>query len=147
VTTEFTSDLPFSSTATLLSPVVGPDLSSAPGLQNVQTFQSATVGLTWQARNGVFIGGGLSWNLPTKDRSGLSIADTDVTGDFVDYQVRLGYHPGVKQFVPIAPPAKCEDPKALNYNGPAPCQRTGWRRAATARRTRSTTTRAKKPVV
>ncbi len=107
VTTELNGDVPFDDTATLTTPLVGVDGSRPPTTQTVSNFTAATLGFTWQSRNGFFAGGGASWNLPTKDRSGLSAADTDVTGDFVDFQFRLGFHPGVKQYVaprPTPPP-------------------------------------------
>jgi outer membrane protein OmpA-like peptidoglycan-associated protein len=104
LTTEVNGDLPFKDTATLGTALTGTDGSRAPTTQTAHGFTAATVGLNWQARSGFFVGGGLSWNFPTKDRAGLSLSETDVTGDFVDYQIRLGFHPGVKQFVAPKPP-------------------------------------------
>ena len=104
LTTEVNGDVPFDSTATLSTTLIGTDSSIAPTSQTIQRFTNATVGLTWQSRKGFFVGGGVNWNLPTKSRSGLSLSETDVTGDFVDVQFRIGYHPGVKQYVAPKPP-------------------------------------------
>lgn len=115
LTTELNGDMPFRSSAALGSALVGTDDGSISLMtQTVHKFTAATVGLNWQARNGFFLGGGLSWNLPTKDRAGLSLFETDVTGDFVDYQFRLGYHPGVKQFVAPKPPPPAPPPPPQN---------------------------------
>ena len=64
----------------------------------------ATVGLTYQARNGFFIGGGLGMNLPMKSRDDFfTDSDPSTLGDFTDWQVRIGYHPGVRVYVPPPP--------------------------------------------
>ncbi|HUR53346.1 MAG TPA: OmpA family protein, partial [Gemmataceae bacterium] len=83
--------------------VIGTDGSIAPLLSDTENLTRATAGLTWQHRSGFFVGGGLSWNVPTKDRD-LYRTDEGATGDFVDWQVRLGYHPGVRTYAPPPPP-------------------------------------------
>lgn len=85
------------------SPVIGTDLSVAPTLSETSKLTRATAGLTWQHRSGFFIGGGLSWNVPTLDRDRYR-TDEGATGDFVDWQVRLGFHPGVRAYTPPPPP-------------------------------------------
>ncbi len=84
------------------TPPIGTDGSVAPLTSTVAALTRATAGLTWQHRNGLFIGGGLSWSLPRQDRRGFT-TDSDPFGDFVDWQIRLGYHPGVRVYVPPAP--------------------------------------------
>ncbi|HXG55903.1 MAG TPA: OmpA family protein [Vicinamibacterales bacterium] len=64
---------------------------------------SAAVGLTWLGRNGLFAGAGVNWNLRMKGRSDFGYDDE--TGDALGVQVRLGYHPGVRVFVPPPSPA------------------------------------------
>ncbi|MGE3955769.1 MAG: OmpA family protein [Vicinamibacterales bacterium] len=85
------------------SPLIGTDLSVAPTLSETSKLTRATAGLTWQHRSGFFIGGGLSWNVPTLDRDRYR-TDEGATGDFVDWQVRLGFHPGVRAYTPPPPP-------------------------------------------
>lgn len=79
------------------------DLSQPPLVSNVQTLTRATAGLTWQHRNGFFVGGGVSWNVPRQSRDGFR-ADSDPFGDYVDWQVRVGFHPGSRVYVPPPPP-------------------------------------------
>ena len=92
-------------TITGTAPVVGIDGSRPAGVSATENITRATFGLTWQHRNGFFVGGGVGWNVPTKERRRLSARTSDQTfGDFVDWQVRLGYHPGVRVYVPPPPP-------------------------------------------
>ena len=81
----------------------GVDGSLPPTTSAVENITRATAGLTWQHRSGFFVGGGLSWNVPTLNRDQYR-TDEGATGDFVDWQVRLGYHPGVRVYTPPAPP-------------------------------------------
>ncbi len=77
--------------------------------------------MTWQARNGFFVGGGLSWNFPTMSRDGFTTDSAPgTTADFVDYQVRLGFHPREHEYVaPRAPePVKPETPLAPQNRPP-----------------------------
>jgi outer membrane protein OmpA-like peptidoglycan-associated protein len=87
------------------------DCGAIPLSSDVQTMTRATLGLTYQAKNGFFAGAGASWNFPTLARSSAYSADGDVTGDYVDWQFRIGYHPGVRVYVP--PPPKQQPPPEL----------------------------------
>jgi outer membrane protein OmpA-like peptidoglycan-associated protein len=110
LTTELNGDVPFNSTATLKSPLLGIDGSFAPTTSTINSFTAATVAINWQAKNGFFVGAGASWNFPTKDRANF-FTQGEETGDFVDYQVRLGFHPGTHgRPVPVVPPPpKCKE--------------------------------------
>jgi outer membrane protein OmpA-like peptidoglycan-associated protein len=110
VTTELHGEMPFNDTATLGAPFFGNDGSQAPATSTIQSVTAATISLNWQAKNGFFVGAGASWNFPTKDRAGFKTEDEE-TGDFVDYQVRVGFHPGVKVHQPpfVPPPPTCRD--------------------------------------
>jgi outer membrane protein OmpA-like peptidoglycan-associated protein len=104
LTTEFNGVKPSSDTVTLSAPIVAVDGSHAPTVSTLRAFSAATVGLTFQAPNGFFAGVASTWSFPTKDRSGFQ-TDSDPSGDFVDFQFRIGYHPGVaRHFVPPPPP-------------------------------------------
>ena len=103
VTTEFHGEVPFDETLVAAAPTVATDGSLSPLSSHIYKATNLSLGLTWQHARGFFVGGGLNWNFPRDSRTDLG-GPGDVTGDFVDVQVRLGYHPGVRIFVPPAPP-------------------------------------------
>jgi len=74
-----------------------------PTTWNTENLTRATVGVTFQGRNGFFVGGGVSWNVPQQARD-TNFTDDDQFGDYFDWQVRIGYHPGVRTYVPPPPP-------------------------------------------
>jgi outer membrane protein OmpA-like peptidoglycan-associated protein len=90
--------------------IVGTDLTRAPVTSNVENITRATLGLTFQAKNGFFAGAGISWNVPSRSRTGSFTDEPDVLGDYYDMQFRIGYHPGVKVYVPPPPPRAPEPP-------------------------------------
>ena len=77
--------------------LVATDGSISPLVSATENITRLNLGATWQHGNGFFLGGGLGWNLPTRSRDGFT-TDSDPSGDFVDWQVRLGYHPGVRRY-------------------------------------------------
>jgi len=95
--------VPSSDAITTLSPVVGTDGSVGPFSSVVDNLTQFTAALNWQHANGFFIGGGMTWDVPRKSRDDFR-TDSDPTGDFADWQVRIGYHPGVRVYVPPPPP-------------------------------------------
>jgi outer membrane protein OmpA-like peptidoglycan-associated protein len=103
---ELNGTLPSNDSATILSgnTLRGIDLTFPPTVSNTENITRATLGLTFQAKNGFFAGAGVSWNVPTRARSASFTDDTDVIGDYYDMQFRIGYHPGVKVYVPPPPP-------------------------------------------
>jgi peptidoglycan-associated lipoprotein len=104
LTTEYTGEKAAHDTVTLSSPIVATDGSIAPLVSTLRSFSAATVGLTFQIPNGFFVGAASTWSFPTKDRTGFQ-TDSDPSGDFVDFQFRIGYHPGVgRRYVPPPPP-------------------------------------------
>jgi peptidoglycan-associated lipoprotein len=102
---ELNGQLPSSGSATILSGTTlrGVDLTIPPTVSATENLTRATLGLTFQAKNGFFAGAGVSWNFPTLVRDGR-FTDTTEFGDYVDWQFRIGYHPGVKVYVPPPPP-------------------------------------------
>ena len=95
LTTEFNGEKPSNDAVTL----VGTDCRQSTdrrrrSVSTLRGFSAATVGLTFQAPNGFFVGAASTWSFPTKDRAGFQ-TDSDPSGDFVDFQFRIGYHPGV----------------------------------------------------
>ncbi len=93
---ELTGVVPNSDVATITrGPLIGSDLTVAPAISATENTTRATVGATWQSPRGFFVGAGLSWNVPRKDRDRYR-TDADTFGDFVDWQVRIGFHPGTR---------------------------------------------------
>jgi outer membrane protein OmpA-like peptidoglycan-associated protein len=116
LTGEINGEVPSKSTLTSQSAaILCIDCGVAPLVSDVQTLTRATIGLTYQARNGFFAGAGASWNFPTLARSSAYSPEGDVTGDYVDWQFRIGFHPGVRVYVaPVPPPQPPPDLPAQN---------------------------------
>ena len=70
----------------------------------VKSRNQLAVGLDWLGPRGVFVGGGVSWVMPHDGRSDFG-PYSDESGDTMGWQVRVGYHPGVRVYVAPAPPA------------------------------------------
>jgi outer membrane protein OmpA-like peptidoglycan-associated protein len=114
---ELTGNVPNSDTLTFAGPrILAIDNALPPVTSPINTSTLANAGVTWQHRDGFFIGGGVGWDLQMQDREGFG-ADSDPGGlpDFADWQVRIGFHPGVRVYVPPPPP-----PPPTPVNGPAP---------------------------
>ena len=89
----------------------GVDNSFAPLVSNTENITRATLALTAQAKNGFFGGFGVSWNVPTRARdTAFSEDHEDPLGDYYDWQIRIGWHPGVRTYVPPAPPPPAPPP-------------------------------------
>jgi len=84
--------------------LIGTDLSRSPASSITENLTRATLGVTIQSKGGFFGGVGVSWNLPTEGRLAANNPDGDVFGDYYDVQVRIGYHPGQRAYVPPPPP-------------------------------------------
>ena len=82
--------------------LVAEDGSIAPGVTNLDSPFNASLGLTWLGRNW-FAGAGLNYRVRMDGRSEFG-AYEDETGDSLGFQMRVGYHPGVRIFVPPPPP-------------------------------------------
>lgn len=108
-------------TITTSAPLVADDGSLSPlsnGLRNVAV---ASLGLTWQARSGFFAGGGINYNFLGASRDSFAAAfegsgEGSRLRDYADFQVRIGYHPGVRVYV--APPPPPPPPPAPPANRP-----------------------------
>jgi outer membrane protein OmpA-like peptidoglycan-associated protein len=114
---ELTGNVPNSDTLTFTGPRIQSVDTIAPATSSIHSLTTANAGITWQHRNGFFIGGGIGWNFPTKSRDDYGVdSDPSSIGDFGDWQVRLGFHPGVRVYVPPPPPPPPPTPPP----GPAP---------------------------
>ncbi|HET7618943.1 MAG TPA: hypothetical protein VFK20_10570, partial [Vicinamibacterales bacterium] len=79
---------------------------------DVKSPVNVNLGLTWQGANGVFAGAAWNWRLNMNARDEfLSGADSNI-GDRMDLVFRLGYHPGVRVYVPPPPPPPPPAPPA-----------------------------------
>ena len=84
--------------------LIGTDQSRSPASSITENLTRATLGVTIQSKGGLFGGVGVSWNMPTEGRVGANNPEGDVFGDYYDVQVRIGYHPGQRVYVPPPPP-------------------------------------------
>jgi outer membrane protein OmpA-like peptidoglycan-associated protein len=91
--------------------LVGTDGSVPPAITPLDSPVNATLGLTWLGKN-FFAGAAVGWNFNMNGRSDYGSSFGDVTGDSTAFQVRVGYHPGVKVFVPPPPPPPPPAPTA-----------------------------------
>lgn len=100
---ELTGTVPSSDTATITTAtLLGEDLSRPPTMSQTENIARLTLGLTYQAKNGFFVGAGLSRNMPSEKRN-LALASEDSFTDYTDWQFRIGFHPGVRKYVAMAP--------------------------------------------
>jgi len=96
--------------------LIGDDGSLPPSVTPINSPVNATLGLTWLGNN-FFAGAGIGWALKVDGRSDFGSFE-DRTGDAAGFQFRVGYHPGVRVYVPPAPPAPPPPPPAPPQNRP-----------------------------
>ena len=94
----------------LATPLLAEDGTAPPLVSDLKSPVNATFGLTWQGSNGVFVGGGINWNLHMNSRDTYFSGFEDRTGDQAGWQFRIGYHPGVRVYVPPPPPQPTPTP-------------------------------------
>ena len=87
---------------TLSEPLLAMDGSMSPLMSELRSPLDATVGLRWNGPAGFSIGGGLTWAARHADRSRTRQAST--AQDRLGLLVRVGYHPGVRVYLPPPPP-------------------------------------------
>jgi hypothetical protein len=106
LTTELHGEFNFDDTVTAPAGfLIGDDGSLSPGVSGYDAPLNASIGLTWQAANGVYVGGGLNANFRLDGRGEVALVGAeDETGDSLGMQFRIGYHPGVRVYVPPPPP-------------------------------------------
>ena len=76
------------------------------------------LGLTWQHANGFFAGLGWTYRFTVDKRDEFLSPYTNGAGDRMDIVGRIGYHPGVRVYVPPPPPAPPPQPPAAPANRP-----------------------------
>jgi len=87
---------------TLLAPLIAEDGSVAPLVSPIDDPTNFKAGLVWQAPRGWFIHGGMNYSHGTGDRT---VGGRNVEHNAVGWDLRVGFHPGAKRFVPPPPPA------------------------------------------
>ena len=97
--------------------LVAEDLSVAPAETSLNSPINGSVGLTWQSNKGLFVGAGLNYRLAMDGRSEAGSYE-DVTGDSLGFQMRIGYHPGVRIYVPPPPPPPPPPAPVVQQNRP-----------------------------
>src|SRR5688572_529107 len=105
--------------------IVATDGSLSPATSRLTDEITTAVGLTWQAGNGLLFGMGLTYRLDLEPASDLTYG----SGDALGMQFRIGFHRGVKVYVPpppaiaAAPPAPPPPVAAAPPAPPAPANR------------------------
>jgi outer membrane protein OmpA-like peptidoglycan-associated protein len=134
ITTELFGESYFNKTITAPAGLIAPDGSLVPTSTGLRSPVFFATGITWRAPKGFFVGVGGSWNLNMDSRhSAVPLAVTplaapvcttceDLSWDNAGFQVRIGYHPGVRKYMPPAapapPPPPPPPPPPAPTNGP-----------------------------
>jgi peptidoglycan-associated lipoprotein len=88
-------------TVIIRPPYVAEDGSIAPLLSPISDPTSFKIGAVWQAPRGIFVHGGLNYSWGTGDHT---VAGVNVNHNAWGFDVRVGWHPGIRTFVPPPPP-------------------------------------------
>jgi outer membrane protein OmpA-like peptidoglycan-associated protein len=99
---------------TILAPagLMGSDGSPVPTSSSITNPVVLNLGVTFQMKHGLFFGIGANWNMTMASRTAVSSTFGDEAFDGSDYQLRIGYHPGVAKRMPPAPPPPPPAPPA-----------------------------------
>ena len=89
-------------TLTLDTPIIGVDGSQSALVSPLKNPIDLTLGLQWDGPNGFYIGSGINLSGVHDDRQ--LAGRVSKAGDRLGFLVRIGYHPGVKVYVPPPPP-------------------------------------------
>jgi outer membrane protein OmpA-like peptidoglycan-associated protein len=118
LTTEVFGELA-SNEAVITSPgfVTGTDGSISPVLSDVDTGVTTALGLTWQHRSGVSLGAGVTYQFGLDEDTAPDGSDS---GRAWGMQFRIGFHNGVRMYVPPAAPKIAEATPAPPAAAPAP---------------------------
>ena len=112
LTAELHGEAYFDDSLTLTTPLVATDGSISPLVSSIDSPVHASVGLTWVGAGGMFVGAGLNWRINMDGRGEFANLFEDETGDSLGFQFRIGYHPGVRIYVPPPPPPQAPPPPA-----------------------------------
>ena len=99
---EYVGELSSNRNVTLRQPPYrGDDGSIAPLDSKIPDYQHVKFGAVFQARNGMFVYGGANFS---GDAGSHVIAGSEMTNQPWGFDIRVGWHPGVKVYVPPPPP-------------------------------------------
>jgi outer membrane protein OmpA-like peptidoglycan-associated protein len=117
VHTEFWGESYFDDVITAPATLVGIDGSVAPETTRLKSPVYYSLGLTWQAPNGFFVGASGAWNLTMGSRGDAGFPDKSL--DDKQLEFRIGFHPGVRDRLappppPPPPPAPPPAPPPVN---------------------------------
>ncbi len=111
VQAEFFGEKPLEDTISVVgAPFLATDGSRAPSPSAVDSDVFGNLGLTYQHRNGVFVGGALTYRFNTDKRSEVLPAFTDSFNDAVGWQVRIGFSPRKRPPAPAPKPEPTPPP-------------------------------------
>jgi outer membrane protein OmpA-like peptidoglycan-associated protein len=98
--------------------IVGADGSRSPATSLLVSDVTTAAGVTWQHSSGVLLGGGVNyrWGLDADDPG----VGTSRSRDGYAFEFRIGFHRGVKVFVPPPPAVALAVPPAPAAPAPAP---------------------------
>ena len=100
--------------------VVGDDGSVSPAASPLSDHLTTTVGLNWQHSSGVLLGAAVNYRFGLEADSAAGRGASD-TGDAFGVEFRIGFHRGVKVFVPPPPAvALAPEPPAAAPAAPEP---------------------------
>ena len=99
---EVSGEALFDENVTVDQPLSGTDGSLSALVTELRSPVDVTVGAQWNSPNGFFVGAGLNIAAVHANRSSAGLEST--SGDKLGFLLRIGYHPGVKVYVPPPPP-------------------------------------------
>jgi peptidoglycan-associated lipoprotein len=106
--------------------VVGTDGSLSPATSRLKDSINTAVGLTWQHPRGVLLGAALNYRFALEQSDPASGTPPSTGGDAIGMEFRIGFHRGVRTFVPpppavaLAPPPPAPEPEPTPAPPPAP---------------------------
>jgi peptidoglycan-associated lipoprotein len=120
LTAELDGEAYTKSSLTAKTLLLGTDGSFAPAgfAYEMKSPVNINLGLTWQHANGFFAGAGWTWRPTVGTRSDFLSQYTNGAGDKMDIVGRIGYHPGVRVYVPPPPPQPKPEPPPPAQNHP-----------------------------
>jgi outer membrane protein OmpA-like peptidoglycan-associated protein len=119
-TAELDGEAYSSDTLATKTQLTGTDGSFLPAgyVSTVRSPVNVNLGLTWQSPKGIFAGAGWTWRTTMDSRDDFLSQYTNGAGDKMDLVVRVGYHPGVRYYVPPPPPPPPPAPAAPENRPP-----------------------------
>jgi len=98
------------SVVTVPGAVTGTDGSFAPIVSQIKRGVTTALGLTWQSSAGLSLGAGVTYQFGLEDDSTTTAltGESSGSGHAWGMQFRLGFHNGVRTFVPQTPPQLAE---------------------------------------